>query len=108
MTDSGRSGLEELLTGVGDRYRLTAEIEEYRHGVVNDLNIAVVGFAVKLGARSKIIAMNTLASGALPFREAIDYLLRFKSSLHAIVSATTKPERASQNFRILVGSFASP
>ena len=64
--------------------------------------------AIKLGARSKIIATNTLASGALPFREAIDYLLRFKSSLHAIVSATTKPERASQNFRILVGSFASP
>jgi len=62
--------------------------------------------AVKLGARSKIIAMNALASGALLFPEAIDYLLTFKNCLYAIVSATTKPERAGKNFAVLVRSFA--
>jgi len=68
MIDSGRSDLEELLTEVDDRYRLTAEMEEYRRGVVKDLSIAVVGFG-KMGLlHSTIISL--LGAGSL--RSVVD------------------------------------
>jgi hypothetical protein len=65
--------------------------------------IAVVG----LGQSSKIIAMNILASGALAFQEALAYISRFRNSLYGIVTATTKPERARDNFKMLAANFVS-
>lgn len=61
----------------------------------------------ELGRSSKIIAMNILASGGLAFQEALAYISRFGDSLYGIVTATTKPERARDNFRLLAANFAS-
>lgn len=59
-----------------------------------------------LGRTSKIIAMNIMASGAVGLPGALEYLSKFKSELHGIVTATTRPDRACENFRLLAASFA--
>ena len=55
-----------------------------------------------LSMESKIIAINIMASGAIGLDEAIKYLENFKSKIYAVTSATTKPERAYNNFRKLM------
>jgi len=55
-----------------------------------------------LSRRSRIIAINIMASGTISLDEAIDYLKKFKSKIYAVTSATTKPERAYNNFRKLI------
>jgi hypothetical protein len=48
--------------------------------------------------KSRIIAINILASGASSLNEAITYLQPFKNYLYAVTSASTKPHRMSENF----------
>lgn len=57
--------------------------------------------------RSSVVAMNILASGALTFGNAIEYLSKHDRQLHGIVSATVNPARARQNFLSLKKHFSS-
>lgn len=50
---------------------------------------------------TRIIAINILASGAVSLEEAMVYLSRFKGSIFAVTSASTKARRICQNFRRL-------
>jgi len=62
----------------------------------------------KLSEKTKIIAINVLASGAVSLEESMAYLRRYERNLHAITSASVKPERISENFcrlsRVFLGS----
>lgn len=48
-----------------------------------------------------------LASGVLAFQEALAYISGFGNSLYGVVTATTRPERARENFRLLAANLAS-
>ncbi|RLE92980.1 MAG: hypothetical protein DRJ55_04120 [Thermoprotei archaeon] len=50
------------------------------------------------GGRSKIIAINILASGAVSFEDALKYMQSVKNSLYAVAVGTSKPWRAKENF----------
>jgi len=52
----------------------------------------------ELGSKTKIIAINILASGAINLTEAIKYLSKFKEAIYAVTSASTKPNRIRNNF----------
>ena len=52
----------------------------------------------KLSSVSKIIAINILASGALPLDQAIEYLLPWKYRIYAVAVGTSKHRRAYKNF----------
>ena len=56
---------------------------------------------LKLCSKSKIVAINILASGAVSLSEAIEYLIEFKNKIYAVTSASTKPERIHNNFKTL-------
>jgi len=55
----------------------------------------------ELAKKTKIIAINILASGAVSLEEAIDYLRKRREDLYAITSASVKPHRIYQNFSSL-------
>jgi hypothetical protein len=57
-----------------------------------------------LGGKTKIIAINVLAAGAVDLGTATQYLCRFASNIWAVVSASTKPHRAHENFQKLRNS----
>ena len=61
----------------------------------------------ELGRSSKVIAIGILASGGLPLHEALAYISRFKDSLYGVATATTRPERARDNFRLLAANLVS-
>ncbi len=52
----------------------------------------------RLSARTRIIAINILASGAIGLEEAIEYLRRLRREVYAIAVGTSKPWRARENF----------
>jgi len=53
------------------------------------------------GKRTRIIAINVLASGAIDLNEAMKYVNRFKDKIYAVTSASTKAHRILDNFRKL-------
>jgi len=55
-----------------------------------------------LGKETKIIAMNTLASGASTLEESARYLSDMKDSLYAVTTASVNPDRISGNVRTLL------
>lgn len=57
-----------------------------------------VGF---LGKRTKIIAINVLASGATDITQAVQYIGQFKDTIYAVTSSSTKPSRICHNFQTL-------
>ena len=58
-----------------------------------------------LNGKSKVIAINMLASGALSLDESIDYVKQYQDSLYAVCSSSTKPERILSNFTKLSQAF---
>jgi hypothetical protein len=54
-----------------------------------------------LSADTKLLAINTLASGVVSLDEAIRYMQRWKSMVYGVTSASTKPGRIRQNFQRL-------
>lgn len=58
----------------------------------------VEGCIEEFGSRTKIIAINILASGALSLDNSIDYLKKYEKNLYAVTSASAKPHRAYENF----------
>jgi hypothetical protein len=58
-----------------------------------------------LGARSKILAINTLASGTVSLEESINYLRSFEDHLYGVTSASSKPDRIRDNFTMLSKAF---
>jgi len=60
----------------------------------------------ELGQKTRIIAINVLASGAVDLATAIGYLAANKNYLYAVTSASAKPDRIFQNFSILSKAFA--
>lgn len=55
----------------------------------------------RLAGKTRVIAVNTLASGAVGLEESIAYLRRFKDVVYAVTSASTKPHRIKRNFELL-------
>ena len=55
-----------------------------------------------LGKRTKVIAMNTMASGALTLEESANYLVDRRNSLYAVTTASVNPHRIGENVRILL------
>ena len=55
-----------------------------------------------LGRVAKIIAINTLASGASSLSEAAAYLTTMRDSLDAVTTASVSPERIGGNVRVLL------
>lgn len=55
----------------------------------------------KVGKSIRIIAINTLAAGAMTFDRSVEYLSGFRDKIYAVTSASSKPERAYENFRRL-------
>lgn len=68
---------------------------------------AVEASMIGLAAKTRIIAMNILASGAVGLDEAMEYLRRYKDSIYGVTSASTKPTRIRENFRKLKASFVA-
>ncbi len=58
-----------------------------------------------LTGKSKVIAINIMASGALSMEETIQYLAKYKENLYAVTCASSKPERALSNFKKLSQAF---
>lgn len=62
----------------------------------------------RLSEKTKIIAINVLASGAVSLEESMAYLRTYEGNLHALTSASVKPERIYENFcrlsRVFLGS----
>jgi hypothetical protein len=58
----------------------------------------------RLRGKTKIIAINVLAAGAVDLDTATKYMCRFKSNIWGVTSASTKPDRAYQNFQKLRNS----
>ena len=56
---------------------------------------------VDLGKKTKIIAINVLASGAANLDEAVSYLAKYRSNLYAVTSASMNPHRICENFQKL-------
>jgi hypothetical protein len=54
--------------------------------------------------RAKIIAINTMASGALNLGQSIEYLRELKHEIYAVTSASTKVDRIRENFRRLAAA----
>jgi hypothetical protein len=50
---------------------------------------------------AKIIAINILASGAIPPEYSCEYLKKFKSKVYAVAYGTSKPPRAKGNALLL-------
>ena len=92
----------------------------YRHGFFNEIlpeyimtSINPLGYMMApnketveeaiedLGAKTKIIAINVLASGATSLDEATEYLSRFKDRIYAVSSASSKPHRIHDNFQAI-------
>jgi hypothetical protein len=67
---------------------------------------AVEAGVTDLYGRTKIIAINILASGAVSLDNAIEYLRGFKDKVFVLTSASTKPDRIRRNFRKLRASFS--
>jgi hypothetical protein len=59
---------------------------------------AVEAGVKELATQTKLIAINILASGAIDLDQAMEYLRKYKDSIHAVVSASTKPARIRENF----------
>ena len=69
-------------------------------------NKAAVEEAVEnLGEKTRIIAINVLASGTLNLDEAIEYIAKYKDKVYAVASASTKPYRIRENFQKLSQAF---
>ncbi len=60
----------------------------------------------QLSKRTKIIAINVLASGAVSLEEAMNYLLNYRENLYAVTSASLNPQRIHQNFTKLSRLFS--
>ena len=60
-----------------------------------------------LGKSTKIIAMNTLASGASTLEEAAEYLAKMNDDLYAVTTASVNPDRISGNVRVLMKALRS-
>lgn len=57
---------------------------------------------VELSMRGlKIIAINTLASGAISLKETLNYLSQYRQYIFALAVGTSKSQRALENFRAL-------
>lgn len=56
---------------------------------------------MEVGTKSKIIDISILAAGAITLEEAMGYVHKINQSLYAVVSATSNPLRARENFKIL-------
>jgi hypothetical protein len=68
---------------------------------------AVEGAVEDLGRKTRIIAVNVLASGVLNLDEAIEYIAKYEDKVYAVASASTKPHRIRENFRKLSHAFLS-
>ncbi len=53
------------------------------------------------GGKTRVIAINILASGALDLKDAMNYLTKYKNDLYAVTSASMRPSRIYENFREL-------
>ncbi len=62
---------------------------------------------LRLSKKSNIIAINTLASGAVSLDESIKYLKKYKEQIYAVTSASTKPYRIYDNFKKLVAELVT-
>jgi hypothetical protein len=62
---------------------------------------AVEANMIGLAAETKLIAMNILASGTVGLDEAIEYIRKYKDAIYGVTSASTKPTRIRENFRML-------
>jgi len=58
-----------------------------------------------LGEKTRIIAVNVLASGTLDLDEAIDYIAEYKDKVYAVATASTKPNRIRDNLQKLSRKF---
>ncbi len=58
-----------------------------------------------LGQKTRIIAVNVLASGTLNLDEAVEYIGKYKDKVYAVASASTKPHRIRENFLKLSHAF---
>jgi len=54
-----------------------------------------------IGGKSKIIAINILASGVVSLDQAVENLIKYNDSIYAITTASTKPQRIFDNFQKL-------
>jgi len=71
-------------------------------------NRETVEKAIKgLNRKSKVIAINVLASGALSLDESIRYVKKYEDSLYAVSSSSSKPQRIRSNFKKLSQAFLS-
>ncbi len=110
---------ERLGVGFGVETRNIARLEEFleRHDIVLEYIMTPMnplGYQMatnkssaeesitRLSDHSRIIAINTLASGAVTLEEAIEYLKAYKDVLYAVTSASTKPHRIRGNFQKLI------
>jgi hypothetical protein len=55
---------------------------------------------------SKLIAINILASGAIPLEKSLEYLARYWENLFGVTVASSKPWRIQENFTLL-GKYSS-
>jgi len=62
---------------------------------------AVEAGMMELGADTKVIAINILASGAVDLNQAMEYIRKYKDKIYGVTSASTKPARIRENFRKL-------
>jgi hypothetical protein len=60
----------------------------------------------ELAEKTKILAISVLASGAINFKDAIDYIARYEHSLYAVTGASVNPGRIFRNFRDLSRIFS--
>jgi len=52
----------------------------------------------ELSEKTKIVAINVLASGAVNLEEAMNYLAEYEENLYAVTAASVNPHRTHQNF----------
>jgi hypothetical protein len=88
-----RSCPEYIMTSINPLGYMMAPSKEAVEEAVNSL-----------GGKTKIIAINVLAAGAVDLDTATKYMCRFKSNIWAVTSASAKPHRAYQNFQKLRNS----
>ena len=62
---------------------------------------AVEEILQEIGEKTKIIAINVLASGAVTLHDSLRYLARFKDQIYAVSSASSKPKRIYENFQTI-------
>lgn len=73
--------------------RVGYQMAESKDGVENAIK--------EVSRKSKIIAINILASGIVSLDQAIEDLKRYEDNIYAITTASSKPNRAFSNFQKL-------